>query len=530
MSEQIHGRPVIRTADPPGPEGAWYPSAVACRLLGIAPPTLRARRAAGTVEATADPWARQHGHAINALLYMLLPMHIPALPPASGPTARASSADDDADRDPGADDRVSEVIRDDRQIDGWHERDGYIYDGDRDLYIVHCPELRAPFVRSGEWVRSIWSAYTGGATIAEVCRTYELDHRTFNAVKRALSLTKTRAPWTDEELASRDADELFTDALRAKEREVLSRVERRSWERTKRDAERWRAQHESIRETVSGLDIPRVSPVRVRVPDERKGGGSILVGLTDMHVGKRAAGRDHTLAEQVAELEDHIAHTVESAAARWGVPSEWVVIVGSDALHYDTPQQTTTRGTPQGAQGVGDLAMCRRAAVQLYVGAITQLAAVAPVRAVVVPGNHDRAESIVVGEILAAIYAMTERVVVDIPGADDLLRWVRAGDNGAAWCLHHGDSKASRRSDIVELTASTRPEWADYRRTVVVSGHLHATYEDRRGLVMVTLPSPARSDDWHVEAGYIGAHRCIGMMRHDGTAPPATEYVPPRAA
>ena len=85
--------------------------------------------------------------------------------------------------------------------DGWVERDGYVYDGRRDVYVLTLPSHRRPFVLDGSRLRQIWRRYAGDkANIDEVCRDFGLDRQTFLDVKRLLRLTKTRAPFTDEEL------------------------------------------------------------------------------------------------------------------------------------------------------------------------------------------------------------------------------------------------------------------------------------------------------------------------------------------
>lgn len=467
---------------------AWLSASGAASALGVTERTIRRRAKAGAIRTQGEFGSR---------LYWV-------------DDAREPSGEGDSARDP-IDDRVRDNLDADDSASGWQERAGYVYDGDRDLYVVTLNGHRRPFVRSGEWMRSIWRAYTSGATIAEVCRQYEIDRKTFEALRRALALTKTRAPWTDEELEDRDAEDLFTDALRIKEREVLSRVERAAWRRTKEDAQRWRELRASVLDLASAFSPPAVVIPRVRVPEDRRGGGAVVVGLTDLHIGKRRAYADHTLAEQVEEVAAHVARAIETAASRYGVPDRWIVPIGSDLLHADTEGQTTTRGTPQGAQSVGSTVAAMRFAVEVVAAAIDQLATIAPVDAVYVRGNHDAVTGYGAALALSQRYRAVERVEVVLD--EHPRQWVRVGDEGGAVLLWHGDQCAPDR--LTEWVRTEAPPWVDQRRVIVVHGHLHTERIARVGLPVYGLASPACADDWHEASGYV-ARPAISLLRHDG--------------
>ena len=466
----------------------WMTREDAARALGVTVRTLRRYVAAGKIRAEGDPGSRRYWIGDDT----------------RNPEEQSGT------RDP-VDDAASDNLRDDGTAEGWTQREGYVYDGDGDRYIVNLTGHRLPFVRSGEWVRSMWRAYTSGATIADVCRHYEIDKKTFEALKRALALTKTRAPWTDEELGERDAEDLFVDALRIKEREVLSRVERAAWRRTKEDAQRWRELRASVLDLASAFAPPAVVIPRVRVPEDMRGGGAVVVGLTDLHIGKRRAYGDHTLAEQVDEIADHVARAIETAASRYGVPDRWIVPVGSDLLHADTEGQTTTRGTPQGSQSVGSTASAMRYAVELIGAAVDQLATIAPVCAVYVRGNHDAVTGYGAALALSQRYRAAERVEVVID--EHPRQWVPVGNDGGAVLLWHGDQCSPDR--LVEWVRTEAPPWVDQRRLIVVHGHLHTERIARVGLPVYGLASPASPDDWHEASGYV-ARPAITLLRHDG--------------
>jgi len=468
----------------------WLPASEAGPILGIDADALGARGRRGTHERKRGP---------NGWLYAL---------PDDALGAGSRAVDEGAER-------VTAALDADAGVTGWCERDGYVYDGERDAYIVTIPGLSRPFVRPGAWVRALWRSYTSdGQTIAGIAREFEIDRKTFEGLKRALGLTKTRAYWTDEELATTPEDDLYRDALRIKERAILSKVERAEWRRVKEDATKWANVRESVRAMFDAREHrdPAVVIPRVDLSNDQRGGGAVVVGLTDMHVGKRAAGEDHTLAEQIEGLTTHITRTIERAASRFGVPDKWVVPIGSDASHVDTMTQTTTRGTQQGAQSVGSAPMMARGVLELYAAAIDQLAAVAPVEARSVMGNHDALLGFTTALALEQRYRLTDHV--EVIADETPIQWVRVGSDGAAVALWHGDQ--IRPAQLGEALRAQCPRWCDLRRVVVVHGHLHRESVSAGGMMVIGLASPASPDDWHRANGY-HSRKAINLVRMDGS-------------
>ena len=497
-------------------------------------PWLPLREAADALEKTinAIQSAGYKGHRqrrrdeSGAWVYLVTDDELAGVEPGrQGSRRRPYSAPRVEPREPDASAKVWQQVEADREAHEsgrgeWQERDGYIYDGERDVYVVTLPGYRAPFVRSGEWVRNVWRSYTSGSTIAVITREFEIDRKTFEAFKRVMGLTKTRAPWTDEELAAAPANDLYADALRVKEREVLSKVERAHWRSLKEDAIRWRRWRTSIREAVADLQLPRVAIPRVKIPDANQGGGAVVVGLTDLHVGKRAAGQDHTLAEQCEQLAEHVARCIETAAVRYGVPDAWIVPVGSDLVHVDSAAQTTTNGTAQGAQSVGSTSAQQRAALALMASAIDQLATTAPVRAVYVRGNHDAQIGFGLALALAERYRSTDRVEVDCDEAP--IKFVPVGDAGACAVLWHGDGMPYER--MLQTVRFSAPAWVNYHATAVYHGHWHHYRADPRGLPTFCLDAPSSTDDWHRHSGFV-SRPGITLVRHDDTGWTSVERV-----
>ena len=389
--------------------------------------------------------------------------------------------------------------------DGWVERAGYIYDGDRDLYVLHLPSQRKPYPLPGERVRQIWRRYAGEqATAAEVCREFGLDRQTWKELRRALDLTKTRAPFTDEELDARPEADLLEDLTRAKERRVMAEAERREWRAIKRIATKRRWLRQAVRDALAGSSPIAPLPPPQGEPEDV----CVVVGWSDLHVGKREAGQSRGLQHQLDALRSLAADVAARVAAL--CPSHVVLACTGDLVHSDTQTQTTTKGTPQGPQSEGSTAMALRGACEVTAALVSRLSEAAPsVEVVVVPGNHDELLSRAVGLYLEGVFADAPRVTVD---ADETRRRKWATWRKVPLCFFHGDKLKGDR--LASLPGRECPAGADPTRAVLFHGHLHKRglrQDVVGGFDVVCLASPAGADDWHHEMGFEGGAKAITL-------------------
>lgn len=406
---------------------------------------------------------------------------------------------------------------------GWIERDGYFFDATERKYIFSLPSHKKPFVRNANWVQTLWRVYTSGATVADVTRKFSISRKTFSELKVKLGLTKTRAPWTDEELSEAAENALVDDALRAKEERVLTRAEAKHWQGVKKDAEAFRNQRAWVHDIVQGLDLPAVAVPWLTVEGQETYPGAVVVHWTDVHVGKRTFGVDHTLAEQVAALHDLIDSIVSHCRSQPVPRHGFVVPIGSDLLHSDTWAQTTTSGTPQGPQSVGSTVAQARAAVSLTARLVGELATIAHVRCAWVPGNHDRLASCLIAECIEHRFRDSSRITVDL--GESPRKYMRAGK--ATIVMAHGD-QVKRVKDFAMLAAREHPG-CDLGRTDVFTGHLHTNQlavDEICGLRKWTSPAPATADDWHHGKGYVGNLQAVAVYRvHENHGCEGADYI-----
>lgn len=422
-----------------------------------------------------------------------------------------SSAGEQVEEDLSHMGEILEDLEADAGLTGWIERERYVYDADRDRYIVMLPSESRPFVRAGEWIRSVWRLYTGGATIAEVCRRFECSRRQFTELKTALALTKTRASFTDEELLERPEDDLVEEGIRAKENRIVQRLERHEWKRTKDDAQKWRTLSKALHEWIEAVDLDHI-PARVCAdPHPDRGMRDLYVAAHDWHVGKRPhASPGYTLADQESELERLIERIAVRLRYDVDKPRAILVPIGQDYFHSDGMAQTTTRGTPQGSQSIGSMPQQFALGVRIAVRLLRTLADLANVHAFWSPGNHDRFASFALAQVLRSHFANDRRVVVDIQESS---RRVFACGRTPVMVLHgDGDKLADRPM----LLAHSLPAGCILSQGLVFGGHLHTSTEDQiRGVRVFTAPSPSHTDDWHEVNGYTGNARACRLYEID---------------
>lgn len=236
----------------------------------------------------------------------------------------------------------------------------------------------------------------------------------------------------------------------------------------------------------------------------RRDKGCLLnISIPDLHVGKRPIAGEYP----VEKIMDYCIETILSRASGVGV-SLIHLPIGSDLLNVDGPHETTTRGTPQSQSQSFEQAATR--AVRLLIATIDRLKEIATVKVTAVPGNHDRASTYWIGQILAAWYRDDGRVEVEAPGPFSRV-YLRFG--ATLLMTHHGD--AIKTKDVESIMIRERPkDFAECVFREAHSGHLHTAGKKRLhatdtiGTVTARqLPSLSPTDAWHDQMGFVGSPR-----------------------
>jgi hypothetical protein len=260
---------------------------------------------------------------------------------------------------------------------------------------------------------------------------------------------------------------------------------------------------------LSGVEIPPVSPPEIAFGNVY---GSLLgVPLVvDAHFGKRP------FMEDVYDASSAYRKVVDSAysqMAKEGV-SKILFPVGSDLLHVDTANQTTTMGTSVD-MGETNFSMAKNA-ISAVVYAINLFSQLAPVEVMVLRGNHDSNSITIIGAALSVFFEHHPNVTVDdSPGYRKYSLWGK--------CLvgaTHGDKGNLVR--LASLPPIDVPElWGKSAYRELLCGHVHHRQDhvtfsmESKGVYVHYSPSISPTDQWHDESGFKGSFRGAELRFYD---------------
>ena len=261
----------------------------------------------------------------------------------------------------------------------------------------------------------------------------------------------------------------------------------------------------SVREELAAMraeferKVPRFKPIK---RSQRKAGNVLELTIPDLHMNKLAWSRETGHGDYNVEIAEQ---TFEAALAALIERTssfrfdEVLFVVGNDLLHTDNAAGTTTAGTPV----TGDTRYYRAfwVARQMLTRAIERLREIAPVRVIVVPGNHDALAAWHLGDSLACYFHKCRDVTVDNEPVK--YKYYRIGSVMLMWT--HGDE--GKRLDYPLLMATERPEMfgvTKWREAHTGDKH-HVRLEEQHGVRVRTLPSLCQPDDWHSRKALVGS-------------------------
>jgi len=246
-------------------------------------------------------------------------------------------------------------------------------------------------------------------------------------------------------------------------------------------------------------------PVKVQSVNYDTAGDTMLeLPIMDFHLGKLALGEetgqddyDLKIAEQL--YRDTVLELL-SKSRMFSTPEYILFPVGQDYFHFDTPRVTTTSGTQLDSDTRWQKMFTK--GVELLVWAAEQCRAIAPVKIMWVPGNHDQMLSYAAVVGLAQRYADTEGVSVDLTPTKRKYHLYGKCLIGFA----HGENEGKR---IETLMQSEAPEmWGQSLWREMHMGHVHhESAYSKGGIVFRRISSVTSADAWHAEMGFLGATR-----------------------
>lgn len=266
-------------------------------------------------------------------------------------------------------------------------------------------------------------------------------------------------------------------------------------------------------------DMRRHAPKHARVmypKADKAERHSLVLSVPDLHLGKLAWGKE-TGADYDLKITKELFRTaVRTLVTRTrGFQFEEIVLpCGNDLFQSDNYKNMTTAGTPVDSDGRWQQVITEGR--RMLVEAIDYLAGIAPVRVVMVPGNHDMERVFSTGEILSAWYRNDANVTVD--NTPRSRKYWEYGQCLVMWT--HGDKE---KRDNLPLIAATENAagWGRTKFREVHTGHLHCLrstkfkdVEEFSGVRVRILPSLSAPDQWHDSKGFFNIRSAEALVYH----------------
>jgi hypothetical protein len=216
------------------------------------------------------------------------------------------------------------------------------------------------------------------------------------------------------------------------------------------------------------------SPKRPRKTYFSKDGSLALLDTPDLHLGRLSYGKEtgdnYDIKIAVQRDNDSTEYLVSEAEylANRNPIREVLVVYGNDYFNYDyaKPFPQTSNGTPQESD-VRFQKMFMTGCDQSF-KRIERISEIAPVRIIIIPGNHDEQISFYMGVVLNAYFKNNENVTVDMsPGSR---KFYQFGKNLLGF--DHGQYPSFERL-FANMAFSDTKMWADTKFKYYYTAHLH---------------------------------------------------------
>lgn len=263
----------------------------------------------------------------------------------------------------------------------------------------------------------------------------------------------------------------------------------------------------------AGQDRARVAPHVLKFPlgSERF---ALEPDVMDLHIGKYA-----TADETGDDYDSDIAERVGTAAvddlllqAKPYPISEVILPLGNDFFHYDNPHGETTSGTAldrdtryQRMFRIG----CRFARWM-----IERCAEIAPVKVIVIPGNHDQIAAFTMGVVMEAEFKHDPRVTFD--NSPKPRKYHRYGKNLIGFTHGHNE-KPDALAQLMALECAQ--EWSQTVCREFHMGHFHVgkrrdpiAVDDKTSVTLRWIRSLSGTDAWHAGKGFMGRRHAEAFL------------------
>jgi hypothetical protein len=264
------------------------------------------------------------------------------------------------------------------------------------------------------------------------------------------------------------------------------------------------------------------NPLVLRRPEPKDGELFAVLSLPDLHVGMLSwhseTGENY---DTKIAIERMTSATANLLSRLKGLKvSEIIFPIGNDIFHADTHINTTTAGTKVDVDSRWQRAF-QVVAETLIRGPISWAVEVAPVRIVIVPGNHDYQRAFYLGEVMRWYYLGRE-LPVEVDNSPRLRKYYRRGK--VLLGFTHGAWVKANQLPLI-MANEVPQDWANSVWREWLLGHYHRkkemmwnSTEESGGVRLRVLPSLAAPDAWHYQQGFVGGVKeaTLSIYSNDG--------------
>jgi hypothetical protein len=191
---------------------------------------------------------------------------------------------------------------------------------------------------------------------------------------------------------------------------------------------------------------------------------------------------------------------------------EILLPIGNDLFNIDNKHSTTTAGTPQQVDSRWQQMFYK--AKELFIKNIDELSKIAPVKVLMVSGNHDYQTVFYLGAVLEAYYSNNGRVHID--NSPTQRKYHKYGINLIGFT--HGNEE--KHQDLGLIMATEKPDlWASTKCRQIHLGHFHSRkttkyldVQEFQGFTIRVLPSLSGTDAWHNSKGYMSMKSGVAFL------------------
>jgi len=231
------------------------------------------------------------------------------------------------------------------------------------------------------------------------------------------------------------------------------------------------------------------------------------IGLFDLHLG----AKPYESKQEDQPFEEDILDCIDNLICRVKKPSLVLLPIAGDIFHADNQKLTTTKGTFVGNEFEGLWHEVVSKGFSYIAKFIKYVADWAPVRVIVVPGNHDEETTFSLGLFLDAFFSEDNRVEVD--SGMRKIKYVSAGVTLIG--IMHGD--VYRKQSGVSLLANDVPElWSQSTYRELHHGHFHRDeVREENGVTLRCIPALCPTSWWEGNQGFRRQAPSLRALEYD---------------